>query len=47
VVELPAAESAIDLPEGPIALNTMVNCTILPGATFELAGTATAAAAAR
>ena len=37
IVELPAADSAIDLDEGPIALNKMVNVTLFPGATFELA----------
>ena len=40
VVELPAADTAIDLGNGAIALNTMVNVVALPGATFELAGTA-------
>jgi len=40
VVALPAADSAIDLGNGAIALNTMVNVVALPGATFELAGTA-------
>ena len=40
VVTLPAADSAIDLANGPIAINTMVNVVALPGATFELAGTA-------
>jgi hypothetical protein len=39
VVDLPAADSAIDLGNGAIALNTMVNVVALPGATFELAGT--------
>jgi hypothetical protein len=36
-VELPAADTAIDLGNGGIALNTMVNVVALPGATFELA----------
>jgi hypothetical protein len=38
IIELPAADSGIDLAEGAIALNRMVNCTVLRGATFELAG---------
>ena len=37
IVDLPAAENAIDLPDGPITLGNMVNVTALPGATFELA----------
>jgi hypothetical protein len=37
VVGLPADDLAIDLDNGPIALNTMVNVVALPGATFELA----------
>jgi hypothetical protein len=41
VIELPRAESAVDLPNGPIALGTMVNVTLLPGASAQLA-TATA-----
>ncbi len=36
-VELPNADSAIDLGEGPIAVNKLVNVTLFPGATFELA----------
>jgi len=37
VVDLPAADTAIDLMNGAIALNTMVNVVALPGASFELA----------
>lgn len=36
IVDLPAAESAYDLQRGPIELNNMVNCTLLPGAKFEM-----------
>ena len=35
VIDLPSADSGIDLPSGPIALGTMVNATLLPGATVE------------
>ena len=35
--DLPAADTAIDLGNGAIALNTMVNVVALPGASFELA----------
>jgi hypothetical protein len=37
IVELPGADSAIDLDEGYITVNKMVNVVALPGATFELA----------
>jgi hypothetical protein len=37
VIDLPPVDSAIDLPNGPIALGSMVNVTAMPGATFELA----------
>jgi hypothetical protein len=37
-VTLPPADSAIDLDEGPITVNRMVNVVGLPGATFELVG---------
>jgi hypothetical protein len=40
-VELPVAESAIDLDNGQIAVGTMVNVVALPGAKFSLAETAT------
>jgi hypothetical protein len=36
-IELPASDTAIDLDEGAIAVNKMVNVTLFPGATFELA----------
>ena len=36
VIELPALDSAIDLPNGPIAVGRMVNVTSLPGASLEL-----------
>jgi hypothetical protein len=36
VVELPAAESAIDPARGPVVEGALVNVTALPGATFEL-----------
>ncbi len=36
VVNLPADDSAFDLANGAIAVNTMVNVVALPGATFEL-----------
>jgi hypothetical protein len=35
VIDLPTAESAIDLPRGPIAIGKMVNVTLLPGAWIE------------
>jgi hypothetical protein len=37
IVDLPADDAAIDLGNGPIAINTMVNVVVMPGATFELA----------
>ena len=40
VVDLPAAESAIDLDEGQITVGSMVNVVALPGATFALLQTA-------
>jgi hypothetical protein len=36
VLELPAADHALDLNSGPIAVGTMVNAIMLAGATFEL-----------
>jgi hypothetical protein len=36
LVNLPADDAGIDMSNGPIALNTMVNVVALPGATFEL-----------
>lgn len=37
LVDLPAADQAIDLANGVIEVGTMVNVTALPGATFALA----------
>ena len=37
VLELPAADNALDLHTGPIAVGSLVNAVVLPGATFELA----------
>jgi hypothetical protein len=37
VVDLPNDDAAISLDEGPIAVNRIVNVTLLPGASFELA----------
>jgi hypothetical protein len=36
VLELPALDSAIDLGDGAIAVNRMVNAVLMPGATIEL-----------
>ena len=36
IVELPGGDSAIDLGNGAITINTMVNVVALPGAMFEL-----------
>ena len=36
VVELPGADAALDLTNGPIAVGRMVNVSALPGATLEL-----------
>jgi hypothetical protein len=38
IVELPAAETALDLTNGPITAGSLVNVMVLPGATFELVG---------
>ncbi len=35
-VQLPASDSAFDLAHGAIAMGSIVNATIMPGATFEL-----------
>ena len=40
IVSLPGEDSAYDLINGPLTLSTLVNATLLPGATFELAGVA-------
>jgi hypothetical protein len=47
MVDLPAAETAIDLDNGYIAVGAMVNVTVLPGARFKLLTPAPAAAAAK
>ena len=36
IIELPTAESAVDLPNGLITLGKMVNVTLQPGASVEL-----------
>jgi hypothetical protein len=41
-VTLPADEDAYDLINGPVTLATLVNATLQPGATFELASVAAA-----
>jgi len=43
IVELPTAETARDLNNGPLAVGQLVNCTILPGASFQLASAPVAA----
>ena len=45
IVTLPTADSACDLTHGPLAVGQLVNVALLPGASFELASTPTAAAA--
>jgi len=42
VVQLPAADAALDLASGPISVGSLVNILALPGATFELLQTAAA-----
>ena len=37
IVSLPADDSAYDMINGPLTLATLVNATLMPGATFELA----------
>ncbi|MGH7213347.1 MAG: hypothetical protein ACREIT_00995 [Tepidisphaeraceae bacterium] len=37
IVELPSDDSAIDLAQGAVGVGSMVNVTLHPGATFELA----------
>ena len=46
VIDLPSNPSAIDLPQGAIAIGRMVNVTLLPGARVELANGRAAGAAA-
>jgi hypothetical protein len=36
-VRLPAADSAYDLASGALTVGTLINVTVMPGATFELA----------
>ncbi len=45
IVTLPSLDSAIDLDEGPLAVNRMVNVTLFPGASFEPVGSASAVTA--
>ncbi len=40
IVTLPVAESAYDLSSGSLAVGTLVNCTVMPGASFQLAAVA-------
>ena len=44
VIDLPSAETAVDLPNGAIAVGAMVNVTALPGATVEFLSEQNAAA---
>ena len=46
IVNLPTADSAVDLPNGPIAVGQMVNVTALPGASVEFVSTSAVAATA-
>ena len=36
-LDLPAADTAIDLTNGPITVGSLLNATIMPGATFQIA----------
>ena len=36
-LELPASDMAIDLTNGPITVGSLVNATVMPGATFHIA----------
>lgn len=36
-IDLPAADTAIDLTNGPITVGSLLNATIMPGATFHIA----------
>ena len=38
LVTLPTADDAYDLQNGPLTVPSMVNCTLLPGATVEVVG---------
>ena len=42
-MQLPAVDTAVDLPNGPITVGAMVNVTALPGATVEFVQNAVAA----
>jgi hypothetical protein len=46
IVDLPRADTSYDLNNGPLAVGALVNCTILPGASFSIANAAPAAGAA-
>jgi hypothetical protein len=46
LVDLPTAETAVDLPNGPIVVGAMVNVTALPGAVVEFIAQANAAPSA-
>ena len=36
IVEMPGSEQALDLANGPIGVGTLVNITVMPGATMEV-----------
>jgi hypothetical protein len=36
-IELPSSDMAIDLTNGPITVGSLVNATVMPGATFHIA----------
>jgi len=40
IVDLPTADSALDLTNGPVGVGSLVNIMALPGATFDLIGAA-------
>jgi hypothetical protein len=44
-IDLPQADDAIDLDNGPVTVGSMVNAVVFPGTTFELVTTQTAKAA--
>src|SRR2546421_7087476 len=43
IVDLPKADTSFDLNNGAVSVGALVNCTILPGASFALANVAAAA----
>ena len=47
VLELPSADHALDLNNGPITVGLMVNAIVMPGATLEWVGAAATATATR